>query len=338
MKFKLKGAMAMTDAMRVFNRLFHRVVGGCTPKGPRSLYWLVTILLLCPVAISAQQLTATLSGVVTDSSGAVIPHATVTVTQTTTNAVRSVQSDDSGNYVVTSLPAGTYTVGVSSSGFEGYLAKNVVLNVAEKHGLNVQLKAGSTSTTVTVEAAAVSVDTESSAQAGTISGVQIRELELAGRNFQQLVSLQPGVVSQMGDESSAGNTALSVNGARTNANNWTIDGSDINDSGSNGTVINAPNVDAIQEFTLARGNYDAGYGRSGGGQIVVATKAGTSSFHGSAYEFVRNTALDANEWFNKRTQAENKNPNKNPINHHNVYGYTIGGPIYIPGKIGRAHV
>lgn len=290
----------------------------------------MTLILMCPVLGRAQQLTATLTGTVTDSSGAVIPKATITVTQTTTNAARTVQSDDSGNYVLTSLPAGTYNVTVLSQGFESYLAKNVVLNVAEKRGLNIQLKAGSTSTTVTVEAAAVSVDTESSAQSGTISGVQIRELELAGRNFQQLVSLQPGVVSQMGDESSAGNTALSVNGARTNANNWTIDGADINDSGSNGTVINAPNVDAIQEFTLARGNYDAGYGRSGGGQIVVATKAGTSSFHGSAYEFVRNTVLDANEWFNKRTQVENGEPNKNPINHHNVYGYTIGGPIYIP--------
>ena len=123
---------------------------------------------------------------------------------------------------------------------------------------------------------------------------------------------------------------MSVNGARTTANNWTIDGSDINDSGSNGTVINAPNVDAIQEFTLARGNYDAGYGRSGGGQVVVATKSGTSTFHGTAYEFVRNTALDANEWFNKRTQAQNGEPNKNPVNHHNVYGFTIGGPIFIP--------
>ena len=288
------------------------------------------VVLLWPLAASAQQLTATLSGTVTDSSGAVIPNATVTITQTTTNAAREVQSDQSGNYSVTSLQAGTYTVSVTSKGFESYLAKNVVLNVADKRGLNIQLKAGSTSTTVTVEAAAIAVDTESSAQAGTITGQQIRELELAGRNFQQLVSLQPGVVSQMGDESSAGNTALSVNGARTNANNWTIDGSDINDSGSNGTVINAPNVDAIQEFTLARGNYDAGYGRSGGGQIVVATKAGTSSFHGSGYEFVRNTALDANEWFNKRTQVENGEPNKNPVNHHNVYGFTIGGPVFIP--------
>jgi hypothetical protein len=288
------------------------------------------LLLLCPLAVRAQQLTATLSGTVTDTSGAVIPNAAVTVTQTTTNAVRVVESDASGNYAVPLLPAGTYNVSVASKGFENYLAKEVVLNVGDRRGLNIQLKAGSTTTTVTVEAATIAVDTESSAQAGTISGVQIRELELAGRNFQQLVTLQPGVVSQMGDETSAGATAMSVNGARVGANNWTIDGSDINDSGSNLTVINAPNVDAIQEFTLARGNYDAGYGRSGGGQVVVATKAGTSSFHGDAYEFVRNTALDANEWFNKRTQFLNGDPNKNPTNHHNVYGFTIGGPVYIP--------
>ena len=301
--------------------------GGACAIGPRPLCWLVMILLLvCPVLSHGQQLTATLSGTVTDSSGAVIPNATITVTQTTTNAMRAVQSDASGNYSITSLPAGTYTVSVSSSGFENYLAKDVVLNVAEKRGLNIQMKAGATSTTVTVEAAAIAVDTESSAQAGTISGVQIRELELANRDFQQLVTLQPGVVSQMGDEPQANNTLISVNGARTSANNWTVDGSDINDSGSNQTVVNAPNVDAIQEFTLARGTYDAGYGRSGGGQVVVATKAGTSSFHGDAYEFVRNTALDSNEWFNKRAG------NKRPINHHNVYGYTIGGPIFIPGS------
>jgi Carboxypeptidase regulatory-like domain/TonB-dependent Receptor Plug Domain len=328
--------MAMTDAKRVSKRRrflngCNHVVEGSAPKGPRPLFWLVTILfLLCSLGVTAQQLTATLSGEVTDSSGAVIPNATVTVTQTSTNAARTVQSDASGNYAVTSLPAGTYTVSVSSKGFETYVAKNVVLNVAEKRGLNMQLKAGATTTTVTVEAATIAVDTESSAQAGTISGVQIRELELAGRNFQQLVTLQPGVVSQMGDETGAGATQMSVNGARATANNWTIDGSDINDSGSNGTVINAPNVDAIQEFTLARGNYDAGYGRSGGGQVVVATKAGTSSFHGDAYEFVRNTAFDANEWFNKRSQALSGEKNENPVNHHNVYGFTIGGPIYIP--------
>jgi hypothetical protein len=325
--------MAMIDLNRSFS-VRRRNAGFVSPRNcglTGAFVALVALVLFaCASAANAQQLTATLSGEVTDSTGAVIPNATVTVTHTTTNAVRTVQSDGSGNYSITSLPAGTYNLNVSSQGFESFVAKNVVLNIAEKRGLNVQLKTGSASTTVTVEAAAVNVDTESSAQAGTITGVQIRELELAGRNFQQLVTLQPGVVSQMGDETGPGYTGMSVNGARVGANNWTVDGADINDSGSNLTVTNAPNVDAIQEFTLARGSYDAGYGRSGGGQVVVATKSGTSAFHGTAYEFLRNTALDANEWFNKRTQIANNEPNKNPINHHNVYGFTIGGPIFIP--------
>ena len=158
----------------------------------------------------------------------------------------------------------------------------------------------------------------------------MRELELAGRNFQQLVTLQPGVVNQMGDETSAGDTAMSVNGARTTANNWTIDGADINDSGSNGTVINAPNVDAIQEFTLQRGNYDAGYGRSGGGQVLVATKPAPALSTAMRTSLCATPPSTANEWFNKRTQAQNGEPNKNPVNHHNVYGFTIGGPIFIP--------
>ncbi|HEY3707428.1 MAG TPA: carboxypeptidase regulatory-like domain-containing protein [Terracidiphilus sp.] len=279
----------------------------------------------------AQELAATLSGTVADATRAVIPHATVTVTQNGVNGVkRVVTSDDSGSYVVTNLQAGSYTVNVTVTGFATWEAKNVVLNVAEKRGLNVQLKAGAENTTVTVEANAVAIETESGSQAGTITGQQIEGLELSNRNFQQLVTLQPGVINKMDDETNSANTAMSVNGARTTANNWTIDGADINDSGSNGTVISAPNVDAIQEFTLQRGNYDAGYGRSGGGQVLVATKAGTSAFHGDAYEFVRNTALDANDYFTKRSQVTNGEPNKNPVNHHNVYGFTIGGPVFIP--------
>jgi hypothetical protein len=291
----------------------------------------LAVLLLATTGARAQELAATLSGTVADATGAVIPQATVTVTQNGVNGVkRVVTSDESGNYVVTNLQAGTYSVNVTAKGFAVYEAKNVVLNVAEKRGLNIQLKPGAENTTVTVEANSVAIETESGSQAGTITGEQITELELAGRNFQQLVTLQPGVVNQMDDETGPGNTAMSVNGARTTANNWTIDGADINDSGSNGTVINAPNVDAIQEFTLQRGNYDAGYGRSGGGQVLVATKSGTSNFHGNAYEFARNTAFDANDYFTKRTQIENGQPNKNAVNHHNVYGFTFGGPVFIP--------
>ncbi len=332
--------MAMIDLNRVLNQSLSLVrsnlgPGRSTIGGGRNLRRVMAglvavLLLICPFVIRAQELTATLNGVVADSTGAVIPKATVSITQTGTNAVRTVQSDESGNYVFSNVPAGTYTLKASSAGFTSFVAKDVILKVGEARGLNVQLKAGAASTTVTVEATAVTVDTESAAEAGNLSSDQIEGLELAGRNFQQLVTLQPGVVSQMGDETSAGATQMSVNGARATANNWTIDGADINDSGSNGTVINAPNVDAIQEFTLQRGNYDAGYGRSGGGQILVATKSGTSAFHGDAYEFVRNTVFDANEWFNKRTEAENNEPNKNPINHHNVYGFTIGGPVFIP--------
>ena len=333
--------MAMIDLNRVLNQSLSLVRSNLGPGrstiggGPnlrRVMAGLVAVLfLICPFVMRAQELTATLNGSVADSTGAVIPKATVSITQSSTGAVRTVQSDESGNYVFSNMPAGTYTLKASSAGFTSFVAKDVILKVGEARGLNVQLKAGAASTTVTVEATAVAVDTESAAEAGNLSGEQIEGLELAGRNFQQLVTLQPGVVSQMGDETGAGATQMSVNGARATANNWTIDGADINDSGSNGTVINAPNVDAIQEFTLQRGNYDAGYGRSGGGQILVATKGGTSSFHGDAYEFVRNTVFDANEWFNKRTQAENNEPNKNPINHHNVYGFTIGGPVFIPG-------
>jgi hypothetical protein len=279
----------------------------------------------------AQELTATLSGIVTDSTGAVIPNATVTITLNGVGgAARVVQADGTGFYRATNLLNGTYTVKVVATGFETFVGKNITLDVAEKHALNVQMKTGSVSTTVTVEDNPVSVDTESAAQAATISGYQINELELSSRSFQQLVGLQPGVVNEQGDEVGAGGTALAVNGARTTANNWTVDGADINDSGSNGTITNEPSVDSIQEFTLARGSYDAGYGRSGGGQVVVATKNGTRDFHGDVFEFVRNTMFDANDYFNKQTQLANGEPNKNGVNHHNDYGFTIGGPFFIP--------
>lgn len=329
-----KGAMAMIDLKRVLNQ---SPSSKRSTASPGSRMWQMFIgfaalvLLVCPFITRAQELSATLSGLVSDSTGAVIPNATVTITLNGVGgASRVVQSDGSGFYKATNLTAGTYTVSVVATGFETYNAKNVVLEVAEKHSLNVEMKTGSVSTTVTVESNPVTVDTESSAQADTISGVQIRELELSSRSFQQLVGLQPGVVNQQTDEVGAGDTQVSVNGARVNANNWTVDGADINDSGSNGTITNEPSVDAIQEFTLARGSYDAGYGRSGGGQVQVATKNGTRDFHGDAFEFVRNTALDANDYFNKQTQLANGDPNKNGVNHHNDYGFTIGGPIFIP--------
>jgi hypothetical protein len=298
-------------------------------KGYSCLLLLMTILLvLCPL-MRGQELAGTFSGTITDTSDAVISHATITITLNGVSGTsRVVQSNDAGNYTATNLPAGTYTITVSAPSFEKFSDRDVVLNVAQKRTVNAQLKVGSQSQTVTVEDNPVAIDTESSSQSGTITGAQMRELELVNRNFQQLVTLQPGVVNLLGDQPGFGginsNSTISVNGARTTANNWSVDGADINDSGSNATLLNIPSVDAIQEFTLERSSYDASFGRSGGGQVLVATRSGTSSFHGSAYEFVRTADTDANTYFNNQ-QGLPRAPD-----HYNNYGFTLGGPIFIP--------
>ena len=295
-----------------------------------------------------------------------IPHATVTITlNAESGESRVVQTDGEGNYTAANLPAGTYTITVKAANFEAYKTDNVVLNVAQKRPVNAQLKPGAESQTVVVQDNPVAIETDSSAQAGTIDGTQMRELELINRNFQTLVTLQPGVVNMLGDEPGFGLgsvSSISVNGARSTANNWSVDGADINDSGSNATLLNIPSVDAIQnytldgtdnndpffnnsalnqtgiggapaslllidaiqEFTLERSSYDASFGRSGGGQILVSTRSGTSAFHGSAYEFVRTANTNANTYFNNHLDLPRA------PDHYNDFGFTAGGPIFIP--------
>jgi Carboxypeptidase regulatory-like domain/TonB-dependent Receptor Plug Domain len=298
-------------------------------KGRSCLLLLMAILLVfCPL-MRGQELAGTFTGTVTDTSGAEIPHATISITLNgVSGAPRVVQSNDAGNYTATNLPAGTYTITISDPNFETFSVHNVILNVAQKRTVNAQLRVGSQNQTVDVEDNPVAIDTSSSSQAGTISGEQVRELELVNRNFQQLVTLQPGVVNLLGDEPGFGGlnsvSSISVNGARTTANNWSVDGADINDSGSNSTLLNIPSVDAIQEFTLERSSYDASFGRSGGGQVLVATRSGTSSFHGSAYEFVRTANTNANYYFNKVIGLPRA------PDHYNNFGFTVGGPIFVP--------
>jgi hypothetical protein len=293
------------------------------------LLLLMTILFLFSPSMRGQELAGTFTGTVTDATGAVIQGAKITITLNgVTGEPRVVQTNGDGNYTATNLPAGTYTILVTNPNFEAFSDHNVILNVAQKRTVNAQLKIGSQSQTVTVEDNPVSVDTESSGQAGTISGTQVRELELVNRNFQQLVTLQPGVVNLLGDSPGFGGlnstSSISVNGARTTANNWSVDGADVNDSGSNSTLLNIPSIDAIQELTVERSSYDASFGRSGGGQVLVATRSGTSSFHGSAYEFVRTANTDANSFFNNQ-QGLPRTPD-----HYNNFGFTVGGPLYIP--------
>src|ERR1700729_2574823 len=296
----------------------------------------LTVLILSAAGL-AQELAATLTGTVTDASGALVPNATLVVHSEDTGAdVRRVTTSSTGNFNITNLPAGRYTVTVKNSGFQAYVAKDVILNVAEKHTLDVVLVTGKLTETLEVTAENTPIQTTTAEESGTVTGDQVRELALSNRNFEQLVLLQPGVSNQLGDKPGFGlssNTEISINGARTGANNWTVDGADINDSGSNGTLLNTPSIDAIQEFTLERSNYDAAFGRSGGGQIVVATKTGTNQFHGSAYEFNRNNFYNANT-FGGRAAIAAGNPlspsDTVPIERYNDYGFTLGGPLFIP--------
>lgn len=300
---------------------------------PRQRFLVAVVTLLFVVFSTqaiGQELAATLTGRVTDPSGATISGATLTITQNGVNgASRSLQTDAHGSYTATNLPAGNYAVTVTAAGFQTYTAQNVILNVAQTRSVDAPLKVGGASQTVTVQQSAVNIDTETSALAGTISGTQVRELQLNNRNFEQLVTLQPGVVSGLPDEVGFGlnnTSSVAVNGVRDTANNWTVDGADINDSGSNATLLNVPSVDAIQEFTLERSTYDAGFGRSAGGQVLVATKSGTSAFHGDVYEFNRNNIFNANSYFNKHATPVIPRA----IERYNNYGFTIGGPLYIP--------
>ena len=277
----------------------------------------------------AQNITATLTGTVTDSSGAALAGATVTLHDKTKNTDVTAATDQAGFYSVPDLPVGTYSVTIKMAGFKAYLEDDVVLHVGDRRTLNAALSVGQLSETVEVAASLVPVETSTSAQDATIIGTQVRELQLNNRNFIQLVALQPGVSStepdQVGFGGISATLAVSVNGNRTSANNWTVDGSDINDSGSNLTIVNVPSVDALGEFTIERSTYDAQYGRSGGGQVNVVTKSGTSDFHGDAYEFDRNDKFAANSFL------LNKSGTPRPPLRYNDFGYTFGGPFFIPG-------
>src|ERR1700722_2137647 len=309
---------------------------GVLRKHPSFLAVCVVILSLSAAGLG-QELAATLTGTVSDASGAVVAGATVVVRSEETGAdLRSVITSSTGSFNITNLPAGRYTVTVKNAGFQTFVAKDVILNVAEKHTLDVGLVTGKTTATIEVTAENIAIQTTTAEESGTVTGEQVRELALNNRNFEQLILLQPGVANQLPDKVGFGlanNTSISVNGARTGANNYTVDGADINDSGSNGTLLNTPSIDAIQEFTLERSNYDAAFGRSGGGQVVVATKAGSNQFHGSAYEFNRNNFYNANT-FGGRASIAAGNPlsanNTVPIERYNDYGFTLGGPLFIP--------
>lgn len=305
------------------------------PRFPRGCA-LTLLLLLISFPLLAQEVTGSISGSVTDSSGAAIPNATVTLTDTDRGQdLRTLTTSRAGFFTATSLPLGTYTVKIAAPGFKTEEVTQLVLHVNDKLTINRQMVVGSSSQEVTVNAATVQLNLQDAASATLVSGTQVRELPLNNRNYEQLVSLQPGVSYGGGDQlyiglsnPTGGNNTVSfsVNGNRNSANNWTLDGADNVDRGSNLTLLAYPSVDAIAEFKTLRGTFSAEYGRSASGQINVITKSGTNALHGSAYEFFRNDAFNAIPYnvFGTAGGA------KKPALRYNNFGFTVGGPAYIP--------
>ncbi|MGB9466259.1 MAG: carboxypeptidase regulatory-like domain-containing protein [Candidatus Acidiferrum sp.] len=299
---------------------------------PRAARLLACAMLamLCTAYVAKAQDTGYISGTVTDKTGAAVSGAEVVISNINGSSTHPTTTNADGAYVVAGLAGGSYNIVVTAKGFSRYSAKNVVLDVAQKIRVDIVLTVGAVTEEVVVTGESVAqVETQSSELSSTITGKQINQLELNGRNFTQLVNLAPGVVNQTGQDEGTvgvyGNVAYSMNGGRTEYNNWELDGGDNMDNGSNATLNVYPNVEAIAEFKVLTSNYGAQYGRNGSGTVEVETKSGGSAFHGSAFEYLRN------EFFNAKSWEEGADPTAKaaPYKKHD-FGYTIGGPVYIP--------
>ena len=287
---------------------------------------LVAVLLACaPEARLAAQVTGSVTGTVHDQSGAVIANAEISVFNKDRGIERNTVSNSAGDYLVQGLDEGTYTVQVSARGFEGYRAENQIVHVGQNIRVDANMSVGSATTDVTVEgSSAGTIETQSSELSTTITARQISQLELNGRSFVQLIELSPGVSNQTGQSAGTtgpgGSVSYSVNGGRTEYNNWEVDGGDIMDAGSMSNLNVFPNVDALDQVQVFTSSYDAQYGRSGSGAIEAVTKSGTNNFHGEVFEYLRNQFFNAKNYFNlpgERIGAYKKHD----------FGGTIGGPI-----------
>ncbi len=288
-----------------------------------GLTGLLALLLTTPAL--AQRVTGTIRGTVTDESGALVPGATVTIKGEDTGFTRSTTTNAAGVYTLAELPVGTYTVQVDLTGFRSAVTRGVVLNVAGDRAVDAKLSAGAMTEQVTVEAAANAVQTIGGDVSGIVTGEQVRELPLNGRNFLQLALLMPGVTApdflNVKDKGLLGGSDVSVSGGSVTANLWTVDGANNNDVGSNRTILVYPSVDAIEEFKILRNSYGAEYGQSGGAQINLVTRGGTNEFHGSAFYFGRRDALDSINYFLKQADQPKDKLSRND------FGWTFGGPI-----------
>src|SRR5712672_1296103 len=295
-------------------------------------------LLLCllVLGISSQAFgqNATVVGTVTDPSGAAVANATITITRTETGQVFHLVSNGDGQYVAPDLPIGHYNIKVEATGFKTAEQKGVVLQVGDRTRLDFQLPVGGASETITVEANEVRVQTDSGEVSNVITDQQMSQIAVNGRSIYQLAQLTPGASSTINNFVNTpvgGDSNVEFNGMRQNHNIYLLDGGEDDDRGGAGGMSIAPSTDAIAEFRALTSNYSADYGLSSAATMTMVLKSGTNTLHASAWEFNRNDALDARNFFNPATNLDGTH-NKIAKLRLNVFGFNVGGPVTL-GKL-----
>lgn len=298
-------------------------------------FWgkVVTTLALCLVAVAGamgQAGTTSIHGVVTDKTGATVAAAKVTIDNPEQNLSRSADSGSAGEFDFVGLQPGTYVLTVEASGFRKFERKGVQLLVNVPTTVNVALEVGSSTQTVEVSAATETLNTTDASLGNAFNENQVKQLPLEGRNVPDLLSLQPGVAytGNRADVPDFDTRSGAVNGARSDQSNVTVDGIASNDEGGKAFSSVLPvTLDSVQEFRVTTSNYNADQGGSSGAQVSLVTKSGTNNFHGSLYEYHRNTYTSANDYFVKAAQLDAGQPNTPPKLIRNIFGGSLGGPI-----------
>lgn len=301
---------------------------------PLILQTFLLALLLCLLCGNSAwgQATTSVRGTVTDPSGNAVVGANVALSSSETKTARNVTSGDQGEYQFLLVPPGTYTLTVTAPGFRRSEQKDVVLLVNTPATANVQLKIGATSETVTVTSEAPAINMVDASLGNSFEEKQVSQLPLEGRNVPDLLSLQAGVAytgKGLAIDKDQDTRNGSVNGARSDQSNVTLDGVDVNDQ-SNGyafTSVLPVTQDSVEEFRVTTTNYGADQGQGSGAQVALVTKSGTNSFHGSAYEFIRNTITSANDYLVKQSELNIGDPNKPLQLNRNIFGASVGGPL-----------
>src|SRR6516225_4013585 len=270
---------------------------------------------------NAQSTGGRIGGTVTDPSGSAVVGASVKLINISTNVNRETTTSATGEYLFLEVAVGTYEVNASAGGFKNFVRKDVVLNLNEVIAVDITLQVGGGTETVEVTGAPPVLDTSSTQLGAVVNERSSTQLPLNERDVYQLLQLQPGVQSQLGNDTFYGSDrpgVVTVNGGRGRANNYSVNGGDGNDLFANLPAVQ-PSPDSIEEFRVITNSFDAEYGRNSGAVVNVVTKSGTNEFHGNVYEFFRNTVLDARPF--------TFTPSNKPDFQQNQFGGTLGGPI-----------